>query len=63
MREAIALDPAAAGPQVHLGNVLADRGDAAGAEAAYRAALRLDDKEPHAHYNLGSPPEGGSSDA
>ncbi len=53
VREAIALDPTAAGPQVHLGNVLADRGDAAGAEAAYRTALRLDDKEAHAHYNLG----------
>ncbi len=42
-------------PHAHLneGNVLRDKGDLAGAEAAFRQALRLDPNYTHAHNNLG----------
>jgi Flp pilus assembly protein TadD len=54
---AAARDAAAAAPQVaeyhyNLGNALADCGDAAGAESAYRAALERDPGLVNAHWNL-----------
>jgi len=53
LREAIRLDPKAAGPHVHLGNVLDDTGRPHDAEAEYRIAIQLDPKDAGAHYNLG----------
>ena len=36
-----------------LGNLLDDKGDAAGAEAEYRAAIALDPSHAEAHFKLG----------
>ena len=52
LRAAIELDPAAGGPHVNLGNLLADLGDAAAAEAEFRRALELDPEDSAAHYDL-----------
>jgi len=53
LREAVALAPRQAGPHVHLGNVLRERGANVEAEAEYRVAIAVDPEEPHAHYDLG----------
>jgi tetratricopeptide (TPR) repeat protein len=47
-------DPAAETPLVHLGRVRLDRGDAAAAEQALRAALRRAPESVHAHFLLGA---------
>jgi tetratricopeptide (TPR) repeat protein len=44
--------PAEPDPRVHLGNVLAERGDHAGALAHYHAALALEAKHARAHHAL-----------
>jgi Flp pilus assembly protein TadD len=53
LREATALAPRQAGPHLHLGNVLRERGAAPEAEAEYRAAIAAEPDEPHARYDLG----------
>lgn len=53
LKEAAALDPKAAAPHIHLGNLFDDLGRSADAEAQYRAAIALNPREPNAHYDLG----------
>jgi tetratricopeptide (TPR) repeat protein len=53
LKEAARLDPKAAAPHIHLGNLYDDLDKASDAEAEYRRAIALDPREPNAHYNLG----------
>ena len=53
LREAIALDPAAANPHVNMGTLMADAGDTKSAEAEYRHGIKLEPGNASARYDLG----------
>lgn len=53
LKEAAQLDPKAAAPHIHLGNLYDDLDRTADAEAQYRRAIAINPREPNAHYNLG----------
>jgi len=53
LQEAIKVDPAAADPHIHLGNLYDDTARTDAAEAEYRRAIALDTKDANAHYDLG----------
>jgi serine/threonine-protein kinase len=54
LRAAVAARPQSDPAHNNLGVALKDKGDLAGAIAAYRQALKLDPKDPLAHTNLGN---------
>lgn len=53
VRRSLAVDSSSSIAWIHLGNVLADRGQPADAERAYRRAVALDPEASDAHLDLG----------